>query len=183
MYKAFALIIVLFICGEVYGQRENIRNPVSIGPQLGAYKTAGAEDMSIMYGAALRLKLSNAFGLEGSINYRHEEFSKANIEVDTWPVMITGMIFPAEVIYGAAGVGWYNTKVDYAPELNLGTQTNQRFGWHFGGGVEIPLGNPVFLTGDFRYVFLDYNFEEIPRAGEIDSDYFVITAGLLFRIN
>lgn len=182
MYKLFAMIFVLFLYGGLHAQDQNIKNPVSIGPQIGFYKTADAENMSLMYGGALRLRLSNAFGLEGSINYRHEEFSKANVEIDTWPVMITGMIFPAEVVYGAVGVGWYNTKVDYAPELNLGTQTNQRFGWHFGAGVEIPLGNPVYLTGDFRYVFLDYKFEDVPGT-EIDANYFVITAGLLFRIN
>ncbi|MGE5797260.1 MAG: outer membrane protein, partial [Ignavibacteria bacterium] len=81
------------------------------------------------------------------------------------------------------GVGWYNTKIDYNTQVDQGTKTNQEFGWHFGAGLEIPLGDPVALTGDFRYVFLDYNFEEVPGAGEINANFFIITAGLLFRIN
>ncbi|HSR18164.1 MAG TPA: outer membrane beta-barrel protein [Ignavibacteriaceae bacterium] len=182
MYKVFALMIGLLICGSLYGQSEKIRNPVSIGPQLGFYKTADADNMSLMYGAALRLKLSNALGFEGSINYRREEFSDGNVKVDTWPVMLTGMIYPVEPVYGAIGIGWYNTKIDYSESLNHADQTNQKFGWHFGAGTEIPLGEVVALTGDFRYVFLNYDFDEVPGAGEIDANYFVITAGLLFRI-
>lgn len=183
MYKLFALMIVLFVCSGVYAQRDNVRNPFYIGPQLGFYKAADAEDMNLMYGAALRLKLTNSLGFEGSINYRQEEFRNGRVKVESWPVMLTGMIYPAEFIYGAAGVGWYNTKIDYNTQVDQGTKTNQEFGWHFGAGLEIPLGDPVALTGDFRYVFLDYNFEEVPGAGEINANFFIITAGLLFKLN
>jgi len=183
MFKVFALMVGLLICGSLYAQSDNIRNPVLIGPQLGFYKTADADNMSLMYGAALRLKLSNALGFEGSINYRREEFADGNIKVDTWPVMLTGMIYPVETIYGAIGIGWYNTKVMYASSLGRADKADQKFGWHFGAGVEIPVSEVVALTGDFRYVFLNYNFEKVPGSGNVDANYFVITAGLLFRIH
>jgi len=184
--KRFVIVFALFLCSIAFAQRDYIKNPTSIGPQLGYHKAADADDANLMYGAALRLKLTNSLGFEGSINYRREEFHKGNIAVDSWPVLLTGMIYPAEVIYGAAGVGWYNTKIDFSENLNnvgLHDKTSSRFGWHFGAGLEIPLGNPVMLTTDFRYVFLDYDFGEVPGAGEINSDFFIVTAGLLFRIN
>jgi opacity protein-like surface antigen len=98
--------------------------------------------------------------------------------------MITGLFYPVENVYGAAGVGWYNAEVDYEKDLDyLPTKSHQKFGWHFGAGVEIPMSERIFLNGDFRYTFLNYNFEEVPGSDKIDSDMFAVTAGLMFIIN
>ena len=48
---------------------------------------------------------------------------------------------------------------------------------------DIPLGESAAITGDFRYVFLDYDFEEVPGSDGISSNFFVIKAGLMFIIN
>ena len=66
--------------------------------------------------------------------------------------------------------------------LDLGDDTNSEFGWHFGGGVELPLGSSAHLVGDLRYVFLDYSFDAVPGGGEIDDDFYMATAGLLFNL-
>ena len=104
--------------------------------------------------------------------------------------MITGMIYPVNTIYGAIGVGWYNSSIEYSSsyhDAGLNDYRKQPFGWHFGAGVEIPLTeakNPpgAVLTTDFRYGFLNYNFTEVPGSKDINSDYFVVTVGLLFGI-
>jgi opacity protein-like surface antigen len=110
------------------------------------------------------------------------------VTVTTWPVMVTGLIYPIPVVYGAVGAGWYNTTIDYTfPPGFLGgpadqsSESHQEFGWHFGGGVELPVGNAGALVADLRYVFLNYEFEQIPGT-EVNSDFFVITLGFLFGL-
>jgi hypothetical protein len=68
-----------------------------------------------------------------------------------------------------------------APGTPKVEETQQEFGWHFGGGVELPLGGSTKLAGDVRYVFLNYNFDKIPGV-QVDRDFYVITAGLLFGL-
>lgn len=178
------VIAVIFIAGLItMTSAQNIKNPTFIGPQVGFQKAADADNGQLMYGADLRLKLTNALAFDASINYRQEEYAGKRVTVETWPVLLTGLFYPAENIYGQAGIGWYNTKIEYGDELNISDKTGSEFGWHFGAGVEIPLGESVLLSPDFKYVFLDYDFGEVPGTNEINSDYFTINLGLLFRIN
>lgn len=151
------------------------------GPQLGYYKATDADNGEAMYGAALRLKILPFLGVEGSINYRQEDYGDNLVTVRSWPVMVTGLVYPMPFVYGALGAGWYNTTFDYNNDLtDLGSETKQEFGWHAGGGVELPLGTVAKLTGDIRYVFLDYSFADVPELPETDANFYVITVGLLF---
>ena len=90
-------------------------------------------------------------------------------------------VYPIPMVYGAMGMGWYNTTIDYDQTVlpMLDDDTAQEIGWHFGGGVEVPV-EAVKLTGDVRYVFLDYDFEEFPGSENAESNFYVITAGVLF---
>ena len=96
--------------------------------------------------------------------------------------MVTGLYRPLPFIYGAVGAGWYNTKFDFNQNLLQADDENkQEFGWHFGAGLEIPFGSKTRITGDVRYVFLDYNFKNIP-FDDVDSNFYVITVGILFGL-
>jgi Outer membrane protein beta-barrel domain len=155
---------------------------VAFGPQAGISKARG-EDANVIFGAALRFRLFPALGLEGSINYRQEEFAGDALTVRSWPIQVTGMLYPVPFAYGAMGAGWYMTTFDYGglrPVLN--DETNSEFGWHFGGGIELPLANTAKLVGDLRYVFLDYHFDAVPGSSDIDDDFYMATAGLLFNL-
>ena len=124
-------------------------------------------------------------GVEGSINYRNEEYAGGSVNVRSWPVMVTGLIYPIPIAYGAIGAGWYNSRFEYNVTrlgLTLESETKQQFGWHFGGGVDIPLGSRAKLVGDVRYVFLDYDFKQFPGSSGLNADFYVITAGLLFGL-
>jgi len=100
--------------------------------------------------------------------------------------MVTGLIYPLPIVYGAIGAGWYNTTFDYDqskfPLQAFEDETKQEFGWHFGGGVELPVGSNFKLTADIRYVFLNYDFNEIPGSSHLDSNFYVLTAGFLFGL-
>ncbi|MDZ7721546.1 MAG: outer membrane beta-barrel protein [candidate division KSB1 bacterium] len=156
---------------------------VSLGPQVGYYKAQDA-DANFMGGVAWRFKFTPMLGLEASINYRQEKYANDALTVRSWPIMVSGLIYPTPLAYGAIGAGWYNTTMDYDQEKFsfLKDETTQEFGWHFGGGTELPVGSNLKLTGDIRYVFLDYDFKEIPGSSNLESNFYVITIGLLFGL-
>lgn len=163
---------------------QEMKNPFYIGPHFGYYETADADAGNVMLGAALRLRLANALSFEGSIDYRQEKYKDNSITAKSWPVMLTGLFYPTQNIYGAAGIGWYNTQIDFNNEFaDYDSKTSQKFGWHFGAGVDIPLSERVKISSDFRYTFLNYDFGEVPGTDEISSDYFIVTAGLFFLLD
>ena len=177
-------VLVLFAAVTAFAQ-----SSIGFGPQAGFYKSQDADEGRLMGGAALRLRLSGLIGVEASINYRHEEYGNGFVSATSWPIMVTGLVYPIPVVYGAIGAGWYNTTVmyDYSKLPILGppnppSETEQEFGWHFGGGIELPLGSVVKLVGDVRYVFLNYDFNKFPGSNGVNSNFYVITAGLLFGL-
>ena len=179
MWKKILLILglIIVLVAPMYAQS------VSLGPQVGYYKAKDA-DGNFMGGVAWRFKFTPLFGLDASINYRQEKYADDALTVRSWPIMVTGLIYPLPIVYGAIGAGWYNTTFDYDQDkfAFLKDETTQEFGWHFGGGVELPIGSSFKLTGDIRYVFLDYDFKEIPGGDDIDSNFYVVTVGLLFGL-
>ncbi len=155
---------------------------VNLGPQLGFYKARDADKGAFIGGVTCRLKFTPVLGAEASINYRQETYGKNAVTVRSWPVMATGLIYPFPYIYGAIGAGWYNLTFDYSQDRFplFKDETTQKFGWHFGVGAEVPASKKIKLICDIRYVFLNYDFQEIPGSADLKSDFFVITAGLLF---
>jgi opacity protein-like surface antigen len=168
-----------------------LQRGVGFGPQLGYQKSAKADEGSFFGGAAVRLKLSPSLAVEGAILYRTEEYvdSEGNIssqvKVKNWPVMVTGMFYPIPIAYGLIGAGWYHSTIEYEfdglDQVVDEESTETDFGWHFGGGVEMPVGSKVKLTGDIRYVFLDYDFSAVPGE-EVENNFYMINVGLLFGL-
>lgn len=182
------LATYLLLCAGSLSAQERARVSVGIGPQLGIYKSTDADNARVMGGAAVRIRLSEAFGAEASINYREEDYDGGRVGVQSWPVMVTGLIYPIPVLYGAIGAGWYNSSIEYrfppgflgGPVVQEGTR--QEFGWHVGGGAELPVGSTATLVGDIRYVFLDYDFQRFPGSDGVKNDFYVITVGFLFGL-
>jgi hypothetical protein len=177
------LVLISFLASPLLAQMG-----VGFGPQVGIYKSQDADGSSIMGGGTLRLKFSDVLGAEVSVNYREEKYANGFVTAKSWPVMVTGLLYPVPIVYGAIGAGWYNTSISYNfPPGFLGgpatitSETKQAFGWHFGGGLDLPAGSVVRIVGDIRYVFLDYDFKNVPGSG-VNSNFYVITAGLLFNL-
>jgi hypothetical protein len=178
IFSAVAAIVLASFASPALAQ---IEPGILIGPQVGFHKAQDADDGKVMGGLAMRFKLTPGFGIEGSVNYRQEEFGNA-LTVRSWPVMASALIYPLPMIYGAIGAGWYNTK--YEVELagvTVAEDRQQESGWHVGGGAEVPLGTMAKLTGDIRWVFLNYDFEDVPDV-EVDRDFYVVTVGFLFGL-
>lgn len=157
---------------------------VGFGPMLGWTRANGSDDGQLTGGLALRMHLSPTLGLEGAILYRQDKFHNGAVTAKTWPVQVTGLLYLVPSIYGAIGAGWYHTTYDYDAGIYPtgtagGTQT--RFGWHFGGGLEVPLGRASFAA-DIRYVFLNYDFKQLPGTGGTNANFYTINVGLLFGL-
>ncbi len=157
---------------------------VSLGPQVGYYKVQDADQGDFMGGVAWRFRLTPMLGLEASINYRQEKYADDVLTVRSWPIMVTGLIYPFPRVYGAIGAGWYSTTFDYDQNKFslLEDETTLEFGWHFGGGVELPVGSNFKLTTDLRYVFLNYDFNTIMNNSDLNSNFYIITAGFLLGL-
>jgi hypothetical protein len=160
---------------------------VYFGPHIGIQKSQGAEDANYLVGATLRLKLLPVLGAEADIGYRQEKYGSDVVTVKNWPVTFTGLLYPLPVIYGGIGGGWYNTTFDYADtynDLGFDDETTREFGWHLAAGIELPVSPSVIMFGDVRFVFLDYEFKDLPDAvlDGADSDFYSINVGLLFSL-
>jgi opacity protein-like surface antigen len=177
MASRFVLALILIILS---GATVAAQSGVEVGPQIGYYKAQDADNARGMVGVATRLRFSDLFGIEASLNYREEMYSNGLVDVRSWPFMVTGLLYPIPVVYGAVGTGWYSSSIDYNFTPVTVSETKQEFGWHFGGGVELPLDSITKLVGDIRYVFLNYNFKSFPGSNGVNSDFYVLSAELLF---
>jgi outer membrane protein W len=159
---------------------------VSLGPQLGFQKAQNADEGRFMGGVKMRLNVLPVLTLEASVNYRSESYYNGGLKVSSWPVMITALYYPLPIVYGAIGTGWYNTSFTYdhnrLPFALFSDETQQKVGWNFGGGVDIPVGPNATLNADLRYVFINYNFQSVPGFGEVKSDFYVFSVSLLFGL-
>ncbi len=162
---------------------------IGFGPQLGIYKVQELDGVELMGGAALRLKLTDLLGIEASINYREEEYGGGSARLKSWPVMVTGLVYPIPFVYGAIGAGWYSTSIQYnfpsgflGGPSSIASESKQEFGWHFGGGAEFPVGSFAKVVGDIRYVFLNYDFSRLPGSDGVNSNFYIVTAGFLFNL-
>ena len=157
---------------------------MNIGPQLGFYRTQDADNGTYTGGVALRLKFMSVLGVEASISNRQEKYANGALTIRSWPVMVTGLYYPIPIAYGAMGFGWYNASFHYDRSMlpSFTNETTQKVGWHFGGGFEFPITTYLLLTGDFRYVFLNYDFKPIPGSGDMKSNFTVIAVGFLLEL-
>jgi len=148
----------------------------------GTYYDPSDGDGNWYGGAQLRLHLSPAFAIEGSVDYRRSK-PDSSTTVQTYPVMASALLylFPGRVSpFLLAGAGWYFTHV----EGPGGFDDNQnRFGVHAGLGLEIYLNRYWSIDGTYRYVWLEKidSKNASLQDKDFDDNGHMITAGLNFH--
>jgi hypothetical protein len=175
MKKTF-LLFILFAGGVVFAQS------VYIGPIVG-YNKGKNTDATTTISGAVRVSIAS-FGIEGSVGYTTSKFTGGDVEAKNYPIMLTFMMHPLPIVYGQAGIGWYNTKLEFSgPLKTLGftDETKSNIGYHIGFGAELPLGN-ILLTGDVKYVFLDYDLGTISGLSDSKANFTLVSVGLLFKL-
>ncbi len=135
-------------------------------------------------GAQLRFFLSDTFALEGSADFRRDEYDTilGETEVQTIPVQasILGYLIKANPVgvFFLAGPGWYYTRIE--PPSPFDDKTDHRFGFHAGGGVEVRLNESWSIDGTYRHIWLE-EFESQDSSvseKEFDDSGEMITVGL-----
>ena len=152
-----------------------------IGIHGNYFNTSDADDGSIRPGIQVRLRFTEKISLEGSADYRDEQFDGGQIEVDGYPFQLSGLWY----IFGRGGVNphlifggsWYNSEITLNQSGGLSQKTTSSdFGYHGGFGLELHLTERSFFHGDVRYQFLDVDY----LGTSVDHDGFMVQAGLTF---
>ena len=154
----------------------------SIGPRASYFKPKGADEGTWFGGAQARIGLGNAVGLEGSIDYRKDEYD-GDVEVITYPVQASLLVYLAPDApvspYILGGGGWYHSRINAGDYHD----TSYRFGPHAGGGLEIAIGPSLSLDGAYRYVWL--KAFEAQDENELTAEYndsgYMVTMALNFK--
>jgi opacity protein-like surface antigen len=102
------------------------------------------------------------------------------LHVRMWPITASLYLSPVPALYAGAGVGWYNVTFDYDDTLPIEDETNQEFGVHLGGGLQVPLAPSAAVDLNGRYVFM--REQESPLVPEsFDPDFWATRLGLAFK--
>lgn len=135
-----------------------------------------------MVGGMARLR-GQFLGLEADLGYRKQRIGRFQgdpVDLKTWPVTLSALLYPLPTIYGLAGFGWHNATVDLPDRVPFDNRTETKLGYHVGAGLEVPLAPRLGFIGDARFYFLDYEFAELrDLIGDVDADYFTLNFGAI----
>lgn len=177
-----AIFLALFLI--IFGLIQPTFAVIGVGPRAGYYEAKDADAGRYFIGAAARLNFLG-LGAEAAIDYRSEKYQDGLLTVQSWPVTVSLIYHPLPIIYGVAGAGWYHTTLKFDEEklgFKIKNQTKTQMGYHVGVGVELPIGMSSRIAADVRYVFLNYDLEEISGMSKQDADFYAITIGLFWGL-
>ncbi len=130
-------------------------------------------------GVQIRAHLLPAFAVEGSADYRTNDFASAN-RTDWFPAQVSGLLylFPGKRLspYAVGGVGWYYAHV---ARENAPDSTTVQFGPHVGGGLQFMVTDRLSIDGSYRFVWLDKQSpqENALFGNQFGDDGHMVTAG------
>lgn len=151
-------------------------------PSIGVTRAVdGDENTKTFLGLALRGTLvPQIVQTEIGVGYHRDEQYGGDLNVKMIPVTASLLVSPVRSLHLDGGVGWYHTNLDYENPL-LEDQTNQDFGIHVGGGMQVPLSPRAALDLTGRYVMLESQETRlIPE--QFDPDFWTMSLGVAFRL-
>lgn len=176
------VVVVSVLCALVVSTAMAYESPADFGFR-GGYQRFTEGDGSFMGGAFLRLPWRSVIMSEAAVLYHTH--SDGPIEYEFIPVQLSAMLFVLRrdldfSPYLLAGVGAY---IGRRIEEGGDTDTDFDFGWHLGLGLDYKLNDRIFVEGDFRYIWLDMDFDG-KSVGDKLTDYnnWMATAGIGFRL-
>jgi opacity protein-like surface antigen len=165
----FALGLLVSFSAPSYADDDDDVGDVSFGPRASYYMPEDGDE-TWSGGAQLRLWRDKPLSLEGSIDYRREKFGSTR--VDVYPVQASLLLnfLPGQEfnVFGLGGAGWYYTHIDRAGALD--DDTDHRFGFHAGAGLEFMLGSGWSIDGTYRYIWLEDFASEDASIEDKDFD-------------
>ena len=105
-------------------------------------------------GGQVRLHPFKFLAVEGSVDYRKTDINSTTVR--TFPVQGSALIYPlgtkrlSPFILG--GAGWYFTNVEGPGDFE---KTQNRFGAHAGGGLQLFLSEHLSVDSTYRHIWLE----------------------------
>ena len=105
-------------------------------------------------GGQVRVYPFKYLAFEGSVDYRRDD--TGGTRTHTYPVQVSALIYPlgqtrlAPFLLG--GGGWYYTTVKGPGNFD---DTQNRFGFHAGGGLQFFFNNHVSVDSTYRYIWAE----------------------------
>lgn len=176
-----ALIGALLLLALVLLGVNAARADGQIVPSVGLTRAVdGDNDAQISGGLAVRGTILPLLMGEIGASYRNDEFFGGDLDVRQWPVTASLYLTPVPAVYAGGGVGWYHTTFDYAEETGIPNSTEEEFGVHLGGGLQIPVAPMAAVDLSGRYVFMqDQESQLIPET--FDPDFWQTSIGLAIK--
>ena len=154
---------------------------VGIGGRVGLLHSNDADDTNFYGGGQIRWRVAPILGIEGSIDYRQEKFDHGAVEVRSYPVLASALVYPFPLgpiqPYAIGGVGWYFSRIEIKDGPH--DETN-RFGAHLGAGLDLPIAPRVVLNSDIRWIFFDVDSKKVreERLKDLNTDGWLATVGI-----
>ena len=176
-----AAVVFLMLPMAVFAESAGVGNKMlSIGPRATYSTPKDADEGKWNPGVQLRFHMSPVLALEGSLDYRSNNFLNLTT-IKTYPVQASLLVYlvPGTLIspFLLGGAGWYYTQVDGPFGFS---HTYSRFSTHLGAGLEIMLNEALSLDGTYRQVWLESVASK--DANALDKTYIdsgsMITIGL-----
>lgn len=187
---AYAVVLVaagsLSVTQVCTSRAENIFSDVDVGLfSIGGratYFDPKEGDDRWFGGAQVRVHPIRYLAVEGSVDYRRNDFG--DTRVHSYPVQGSLMIYPlglkriSPFILG--GGGWYFTTVTGPGGFD---DTQQRFGGHVGGGIQVFINNHISADASYRHIWLE---KVESKSASLDDKRFndnghMVTVGLNFH--
>lgn len=134
-------------------------------------------------GGQVRLHLGEVFAIEGSADYRKNDFGN-DTTVHTFPVQASGLLYllPGKRVspFLLGGAGWYFTNVNGPDGYD---KTQNRFGLHAGGGLQVMLSRNWSVDGSYRFVWLErvQSKDENLQNKKFQDEGHMVTIGLNYH--
>jgi len=142
-----------------------------VGARIGRVSVPDTDEGATTFGAFLRS--GAVLGVEGAVDYRTEKLGGGG-ELKTWPITASLVLQPIPMVYGLAGIGWYQTTLDFPSDLMIEKKTESKVGYHVGAGAQFPVLPPLSLLADVRYAYIDYDFgDAVTAVSEFDGGNYV----------
>lgn len=179
LLKGFVALAALIGLTGVLSAKNISSNELTAGPRA-AYSVPKDANSGVWSGGAqARLGLLPSLKLEGSIDYRRNDF--ADTRVSVYPLQASLLIYlspdsmASPILLG--GVGLYYTKITGPLNFN---NTTSRFGTHLGAGLEVMLNEELSFDAGYRQIWVEkitsINTSAIDK--QYDDNGYVVTVGL-----
>lgn len=193
MTKTIALVALASLLAAAAPPITEART-LGLGAHVGYSKAEDADDGTYHIGGDLSLRPIDFLGAMLEVEYREDDVDVGgaggvirDAKIEYIPVLLSAQVFPFGDRLGAfspfliGGGGWYITRSEIRGSVGgidgRFTDYDSSTGWHFGFGSDFNLGPFFTLTGDFRYVFLETDLEDVDDS---DADGIRLTFGAKF---